>query len=119
MGSKPISHKQPTILSDVGSTNEATDAISILNVDKVNEIKIFSEDETSNSAKEQGLCPQAGYEQIRLNTVLNKELKSEWIKASYGGCIRRFYKPPKNNLEELKVIFCTRFFDLRPLLELE
>ena len=55
VGSKPISHKQPTILSDVGSTNEATDAISILNVDKVHEIKIFSEDETSNSAKEHGL----------------------------------------------------------------
>ena len=53
-----------------------------------------------------------------MSLVEIKELKSSWIKASYDNVVKRIFDPPRN-IDELKVVLCTRFSDLRPLLELD
>ena len=91
-------------MSDVGSTNEATDRQSTINHGKISEIKLYSEEIVSDSNSQ----VLSGIDIIKQNTALLKEMKSDWIKASYEGFIKRIHLPPKS-LEELKVVFCTRF----------
>ena len=53
-----------------------------------------------------------------MTVIQIKELKSTWVKASYDNVVKRIFGPPRN-IDELKVVLCTRFADLRPLLELD
>ena len=103
-------------LGDVGSTIEEGDQQAANIQEQKGEIIRFSEEDSS--AQDSGSLPLSGSAPIKRPLIPIKEMKSDWIKASYNGVVRRLHSPPRN-LEELKVIFCTRYAELQPLLELD
>ena len=108
--------KQEEPIGDVGSTmEEGEERPHTLSIVQPEQFKQLSEEEKSNS---RGSVPLSGTAANQLPAVQIKHLKSSWLKASYDGTVKRIHEPPRN-IDELKVVLCTRFGGLRPLLELE
>ena len=97
--------------------NKQLHALSLV---KIEQFKKLSEEESnsnSNSAQESEPQALSSNSSTQLPAAQVKQLKSTWIKASYNSVVKRIYDPPKS-IDELKAMLCTRFCDLRPLLEL-
>ena len=107
-------------IGDVGSTMEEGEEYKHpgLSLVKIDQFKQLSEEEKSSSTQGRGTHELANSVPTTLNVVQIKEMKSSWVKASYDNVVKRIFDPPRN-IDELKVVLCTRFTDLRPLLELD